>query len=357
MHQHKRHFKGHIISLRLGVLRLIPSLLCLSLFLLFLPKFHVPELPSSFFRFCLYHTLNQSSFLEEKGFKMTPYDLVANSVLSIKASEVMSKKYAAKYGGIIKKDNTENIHNPEPAVEKDASAKGITFINTPNYPADASALLAAPLQFVSKNSEPRILIVHTHTSEGYADSPGARSDNPAENVVSVGRIIQKELEKSGIQTIHDTTQNDYPSYNQSYKKAMEVIQQNLKKNPTLEIVLDVHRDYITDQNGNQVKPTVTLKNGKKAAQIMFVMGTDAMGLSHPDWQHNLSFSVKIQDALNKLQPGLCRSINIRTERFNQHMTKGSMIIEVGSAANTLDEAKESAVLIAKGIAEVLKTGR
>ena len=199
-----------------------------------------------------------------------------------------------------------------------------------------------------------MLIIHTHTSEAYAESPDARSEDPSKNVVAVGNEIKKALNAAGIGVIHDTTQNDNPSYNQSYKKALSVIEKNLAAHPTIEVVLDIHRDYIKRDDGTLVKPTVVTKNGEKAAQIMFVMGTDSMDLYHPNWRHNLAFATKIQNKLLSTQPGLCRSINIRTERFNQHATKGSMIIEVGTGVNTVEEAKLSGKLTGEAIAAVLK---
>ena len=137
---------------------------------------------------------------------------------------------------------------------------------------------------------------------------------------------------------------------------MTVIEKNIATYPNIEIVLDIHRDYIKRDDGSLLKPTITTKNGEKAAQIMFVIGTDNMGLEHPNWRHNASFAAKIQNQLNQIQPGLCRSINIRTERFNQHVTPGSMIIEVGTGANSVEEAKRSGQLIGQAVAAVLKTG-
>jgi len=199
-----------------------------------------------------------------------------------------------------------------------------------------------------------LIIVHTHTSDAYAESSYARNESSGMNVVRVGVAIKDALTSAGIGVIHDTTQNDNPSYNQSYKKALSVIEKNLKEHPTIEIVLDIHRDYIKRDDGTLIKPTTTTKTGEKAAQIMFVMGTDSMDLYHPNWRHNLAFATQIQNRLLSTEPGLCRSINIRTERFNQHATPGSMIIEVGTGANTLEEAVNAGKLTGKAIATVLK---
>lgn len=355
MYMHRKKFRSHIISLRTLV---VWGAYCLSASFLLtsLSTIPLPDISSAYSKSFIHAVIPATKTVQKTELHFTPYDFLANTVLSIKSSEIMSKKYAARYGGVKKTETINESVQQELSAsicEEDLSAGGISFINTPGFSVDANELLSAPLSFVSKNSEPRVLIVHTHTSEAYQNSPFARSENATQNVVSVGREIARTLENAGVRVIHDTTQNDSPSYNQSYKKTMAVINENLSRNQTLEVVLDIHRDYIERDDGTLSKPTVTI-NGKKAAQIMFVIGTDDMGLEHPNWRHNLSFAVKIQNELNKRVPGLCRSINIRTERFNQHMTKGSMIIEVGTGANTLEEAKYSGRLIGEAIGKILQ---
>ena len=354
MSRRKQHFSGHIVSLRN-----VKSTSALLVFILFIitytAKLPVSKIPMSFLRFSLANTLLDLQDENSPKIRLSSYDFLADTILSIRASEEMGKKYAAKYGGVKKTTESAKQEVQTEALsskEENLASRGLTFINTPGFPVDAAELLQAPLGFVTKNSDPKVLIVHTHTSEAYAESPNSRNEDAHKNVVSVGAEIAQTLKKRGIGVIHDTTQNDSPSYNQSYKKTMDLIDKNLTQHQTLEIVLDIHRDYIEREDGTLIKPTATV-NGKKAAQIMFVMGTDAMGLEHSNWRHNLSFAVKIQNRLNETAPGLCRSINIRTERFNQHMTKGSMIIEVGTGVNTLEEATYAGRLVADAIADVL----
>ena len=285
------------------------------------------------------------------------YDCFLKAVPSIKSSEEMTKKYSAKYGGIKKENNKkENGQNvPENIKELDMSANGIEFRNETAYTPDANELMNQTLYFSEK---PTVLIVHTHTSEAYAESEGARTLDNSMNVVRVGEVLKNALIECGVNVIHDTTRNDYPSYNGSYNKALGVIQSNIEKNPNIEIVLDVHRDYAEqkkDGKSVQLKP-VTEINGEKVAQVMFVVGTDANGLSHPDWKHNLSFAVKIQNELNKIVPKVARPVNIRRERFNQHKTKGSLILEMGTAGNTVEECERAASFVAKALASVLNKG-
>ena len=284
------------------------------------------------------------------------YDLFSDIVPLVKSSSEMMKKYEAFYGGVRKEsggfqEKTGFLDGKQ--VEKiDMSKTGIVFNNATTYPMNLEKIKSISLEF----SNPTVLIVHTHTSEAYADSPDARSTQNHENVVRIGEIIKETLEKEGIKVIHDTTQNDSPSYNGSYSKALGVIKRNIAENENIQVVLDIHRDY-TARNTNgaeiQLKP-VSEVSGKATSQVMLVVGTDNSGLTHPDWQHNLAFAVKINEELDAISEKIARPINIRKERFNQHLTKGSLIVEVGSASNALAESENAAVYIGKAISSVLK---
>ncbi len=298
--------------------------------------------------------LAQESFLTLE--KRNIYDIFSEIIPLVKSSDEMMKKYEAYYGGVKKENSSlekkkgflygKNVENI------DMSRQGIVFNNATTYPMNLESLKNMPLDF----SAPTVLIVHTHTSEAYADSPDARSTNNEENVVAIGKIIKERLLQNGIKVIHDTTQNDYPAYNGSYNKALGVIQRNIAENSSIQVVLDVHRDYTArTENGTetQLKP-VGKVNEKDVSQVMLVVGTNHSGLTHPDWQHNLAFAVKINEELDKISEKIARPINIRKERFNQHLTKGSLIIEVGSASNSLAESKAVATHIGDAVARVLK---
>lgn len=293
--------------------------------------------------------------MKKNVLNIDPINLLSSSMPILKANEDLSKKYATRYGFIKEKKETKKIDEnmiSENILELDLSTDGITFNNPTNYTIDASSILASPLKIKPPDSTPRVLIVHTHTSEAYSDSPNARNEDQNLSVVKVGEKIAETLNARGIITIHDKTRNDYPSYNGSYKKSLATVETNLQKYPSIEIVLDIHRDYI-ERDSTQLKPTAMFDEGK-AAQIMFVVGTDAMGLYHPNWRDNLTLAAKMQDTLQKTRPALCRAINIRTERFNHHTTIGSMIIEVGSSANTSEEAIRSGKYIGEALADILK---
>lgn len=294
---------------------------------------------------------NTPIFFEQKNI----YDHISQVIPLVKSSDEMMKKYEAFYGGvrkeILKKSQTGFLDGK--AFETvDMSKSGIVFNNATTYPLNLEELKNKALEF----SSPTVLIVHTHTSEGYSDSPDARSTDDTKNVVAIGEIIKERLTAFGIKVIHDTTQNDYPAYNGSYNKALGVIKRNIYENPDIQVVLDVHRDYTArNENGveTQLVPVAEVV-GRKTSQVMLVVGTDNSGLTHPYWKHNLAFAVKINEELDKVSESIMRPINVRKERFNQHLTRGSLIIEVGAASNSLDESKSAAKYIGDAVAAVLK---
>lgn len=238
-------------------------------------------------------------------------------------------------------------------------AGDISINNATTYSVDANELCAAELPFVIDNSGPQVLVVHTHTTECYngdaMSGETERTTDDGANVIAVGKVICGVLEENGIKTVHDTTVHDYPSYQSAYTRTLKTIEKNLQENPSIKVVIDVHRDAFIYADGSKLRVAYN-NNGTETAKVMLVVGTDSMGLSHPDWRGNLSFATKIQNAANIMYPGLMRPIDLRRERFNMHMTKGSILLEVGSNGNNLSEAMEGAAQAANAIAAVLKNG-
>lgn len=210
-----------------------------------------------------------------------------------------------------------------------------------------------PFNITRTTEGPLVLIVHTHTSEAYrptkehnyTPTDNDRTEDTDFNVARVGRELCDALNTLGISAVHDETLCDYPSYNGSYKKMLSVSEEALKKYPSVQIVIDLHRDAMITSDGTKIS-TVATVNGEKAAQIMLVVGTDANGLYHPSWQRNFSLAVKLQQAFGEKYPSLARPINVRCERFNGHISPGEILIEVGTNGNTLSEALLSAHAIA-----------
>ena len=232
--------------------------------------------------------------------------------------------------------------------------------NDTSYTPDFNALLNQSLSFEINNSKPSILIVHTHGSESYTPSnqnsylpsDPSRTEDTRFNMIRVGEEMTKELKKYGLNVIHDKTIHDYPSYANSYKNTLLTIEQHLNANPSIQIVLDVHRDALESPDGTKTK-LVTEINGEKVGQVLVLCGTNQAGLPNDHWEENLKFALKIQDKLDKFYPGLARPLGIRKERFNMHATSGSLILEIGTNGNTLEEALASIKYLAKCIAEVI----
>ncbi len=206
-----------------------------------------------------------------------------------------------------------------------------------------------------------VLIVHTHGSEAY--TPGEddnfltddvdRTIDKNYNVVRVGDELESLLESAGINVIHDESLHDYPTYSGSYSRSLDAIKTYMKKDPSIKLVIDLHRDAFLASDGSKYR-TYAKVDGRSSAQLMFVVGTDEGGLSHPNWRKNLSFALKLQAYANNEYPGLMRPIHLRSERFNQHCTPGSMLIEVGSSGNTLDEALTAVAYFADILISVMK---
>jgi len=241
-----------------------------------------------------------------------------------------------------------------------ASYEGVYVKNSTTYPIDAGALFEQPLKY-TKSNEPTVLILHSHATESYKptdvnyykQTDTDRTQDTKYNVVRVGEEMAKVLEEAGINVIHDKTLHDYPDYNSSYLNSLKTIKKYIKKYPSIQVVLDVHRDAMVRGDNTLVK-AVTEVEGQKVAQVMLVCGCDLLGLEHSGWRDNLSFAVKLQNEMNSLYPCLARPIDFRKERFNQHMTPNSLIVEVGSNANSLEEAILGGKYAASALARLLQ---
>lgn len=196
------------------------------------------------------------------------------------------------------------------------------------------------------------LIFHTHTSEAYSEmgtETNFRTTDDKYNLVSVGNVLKNNLLAKKFDVYHATTKHDTPSYNGAYKASLQTVE-NLFKSKKYDIVLDVHRDALS---GNlNYRPTAEI-NGESAAKLMFVVGTNASGLSHPNWMENLKLALLIQNTANEMYPGLFRDLNLSKSRYNQHVCSGALIVEVGATGNTLEEAK-TAMKYLVNVIEALK---
>ncbi|MGI6777467.1 MAG: stage II sporulation protein P [Acetivibrionales bacterium] len=264
------------------------------------------------------------------------------------------------------KEDASSISFNEENEEKDLSnsntitSGAITVLNETDHIFDIDKLLKEPLNLKTGRKGPSVLIVHTHTTEAYIrtlddlskkDIP-SWNRNERLNVVRVGEELAQHLRKKhGIEVIHNGTVHDYPSYNAAYGRSFNTIDSILKSYPSIKVVLDIHRDGLSNEEKLRLDTKI---NGKNAAKIMFVIGTDSDRLPHPKWRENLKFALNLQKRLNEKYPGLTRHIYISRNRYNQHLSEGGIIVEIGGDGNTLDEALESTSYLADVISEVIK---
>ena len=243
------------------------------------------------------------------------------------------------------------------------SYNNIYIKNSTGLSVDIKSLLNQNLKYkIDIGSSPQVLIMHTHTTESfmteqrdfYTSSDQARRTDENLNMVALGNIVADKLNAAGINTIHDKTMHDYPQYNGSYNRAATTINSYLKKYPSIKIVLDMHRDAISS-GSDKVKVTTDI-NGKKAAQVMLVMGSQSGSVTNfPDWQENLKLAVRFQQTLEVMYPTLARPLSLTSKNYNESLTNGSMLLEMGTDANTIEEVKYSAELVGNALVSLLNT--
>ena len=287
----------------------------------------------------------------EKSFDImaTPSDILATM------AEFESKHNSEKGDGKIVetkygKANATNTYK-NICVKNTTQTKSINIEKVLNEPIDLKAV---------DRSQPAVLIFHTHTTEGYemlsrgfyTNSYTGRGEDKSRNMVRVGDEITKMLEKSGYKVIHDTEIHDR-KYTGAYDHSKVNVEAYLKKYPSIQVVLDIHRDAIHLSNGNKIKPTAEI-NGKKAAQIMIITGAqEGKVKDFPDWEQNLRFAVRLQQTCETMYPGLMRPILFSQRKYNMNLSHCNLLLEMGSDANTLEEAAYSGRLVGTAIAKLL----
>lgn len=221
----------------------------------------------------------------------------------------------------------------------------------PDQPAAVPPSTSPPLF-----EKPLVLIYHTHTTEAYKQTEGCRYQEIAsgkttefdKTVVAVGEQLKQELEKGyGIRTLHDTTYYD-TSYFNAYTRSGKGVSEILLNNPSVKVVIDLHRD--APPKGVSLRDRYLVKlNGKDVARIRIVVG-NGRNLPNPNWQENKAFAEKLAASLEKAAPGLLYDIQIKNDRYNQHLSPQAVLLEIGSSDNTLEEAKAAMPYLAKALA-------
>lgn len=245
----------------------------------------------------------------------------------------------------------------------DLSYGNVTISNSTPVEPDIAALLASELPFtLEENHTVQVLIYHTHTCESYlTEDTGTypedfypRSTDGSVGVIAVGDRIAEALKAHGIGVIHDRTLHDDPSYEGSYGRSRTTVENYLAKYPGIKVTLDIHRDAMTADDGVKYKPTFTYE-GQKAAQIMIMSGYNEEG-EFPFWDENLIFAVHLQNECASMYPGMTRPLYFGEFKYNMNINNGSLLIEVGTDGNTVEEACRSGEFLANALSSVLQKG-
>lgn len=254
-----------------------------------------------------------------------------------------------------------------PISKKDLSAGDIYALsNETGFKIDVNPLLEntpKSLENIPVTSEPLVLILHTHGCESYSQYETAypegtetRSEDTGKNVVQAGRVIAETLSDFGIPAIHCETLHDKESFINAYSESSKSVKEYLEQYPSIKFVLDVHRDAIIRDDGESISACTEIA-GQDFAQIMFVVGSNEQGHNHPLWKDNLSLALHLQQSISESYPTLCRSINLRSVPFNQQLSDGYLLVEIGTSANTLDEALRSARAFGQEFARMIISNR
>lgn len=241
--------------------------------------------------------------------------------------------------------------------------ENIAVKNTTGYAPDYAALLAADLPFTMQdNHTVQVLIYHTHSCESYsAEDSGVyyddfypRSTDGEKGVIAVGDQLAAALKAHGIGVVHDKTLHDNPSYEGSYARSWDTISAYREKYPGIKVTIDLHRDAMTADDGTKYKPTFTCQ-GEKAAQIMIMTGYDTSG-DFDFWDENLIFAMQLQKKCEDLYPGMTRPLYFGEFTYNMDFNNGSLLIEVGTDANTVEEACRTGEFLGNALSSVLQKG-
>ena len=230
---------------------------------------------------------------------------------------------------------------------------GVYIKNASDKTLDSTALSGGfAAQF--KDNAPQVLILHTHGSESYTPAEGTsyvstgnyRTNDARYSVIRVGDEIAATLSSYGISVLHDRVLYDDPLYEGSYERAAEAIEAYLEKYPSITYVLDIHRDAVEDSSCKQYK--LVSREEPDAAQLSFIMGSN-----HEGWEENLKLAVAVSAQISAEYPTVMRPITLRNSNYNEHYTSGSMLIEVGAAGNSPEEAIRAGQIFADGFAKTI----
>ena len=256
--------------------------------------------------------------------------------------------------GLLFEENGVTAETVKPTNSNYTAAGGVTIRNRSSEGLDGVDLDSGSFAAVYPSDGPQVLIVHTHASEaytmpegqGYVSTGNYRTSDDTKSVIRVGDEIASVFSSYGITVLHDRTLHDNPYYNGAYTRSADTVAAYQEKYPSITYILDVHRDAVEDSSGRQYK--LVSAEDPRMAQVCFIMG-----VNHEGWEENLKLAVAVQRTLVQEHPTLMRPISLINANYNQSMSRGSVLVEVGAAGNSLDEAIYAGRLFAHGFAKTI----
>ena len=202
------------------------------------------------------------------------------------------------------------------------------------------------------SGKPLVGIYSTHNAETYSLSDGVdKIEGKNAGVAKAAESLRKALEAKGIGVIHDQTIHDYPDWAKSYSNSLKTTKKLMKDYPSIQILIDIHRDAMPSRENS-----ITKVDGKNVAKLSFIVGSDTR-LQHPNWKKNWAYANFLAEKAEQSYPGLFKTVRVQSGRYNQHVSTHSILIEVGSTQNSVEEAERSMELFAEVLAESIAEKR